>query len=217
MNTMKTIYINYKKMKMMKLLIRLPMVILVVCIIVPAYSQQTGIHINSKTSIDSVILIPEGRALLEKYFPGISTYRKEATEVNKHFTFGSIILEQELPKLQKEFSELIILKSKSLDELDLEMYNPGSSPLDIPIEKIELQKGEKSIIASSLFFSLDGDWQMTEGEEETERVNNRWKDSISSNVPGSVHTALVEAGKITDPTFGKNQMIVREEGIKPGG
>ncbi len=200
--------------KMIKLLKRMTMMILVVCIVGPVYSQQTGININSKTSIDSVLLIPEGRVLLEKYFPGISTYRKESTEVNKHFMFGSSILKQEIPKLQKELSELKIHKRKSLDEIDREMYNPGSSPLDIPIEKIKLQKGEKSILVSSLFFSLDGDWQMTEGGEETERINNTWKDFIPSNVPGSVHTALVEAGKIPDPTFGKNQMIAREEGYK---
>ena len=156
-------------MKMIKLLKKMAMMILVVCIVGPVYSQQTGIHINSKTSIDSVLLIPEGRALLEKYFPGISTYRKESTEVNKHFMFGGSILKQEIPKLQKELSELKIHKRKSLDEIDREMYNPGSSPFDIPIEKIKLQKGEKSILVSSLFFSLDGDWQMTEGGEETEK------------------------------------------------
>ena len=193
---------------------RMAFLFLVGGIVVPIYSQQGGIHITSETPIDSVLLIPEAKAVLEKYFPGISTYGKESAALDTYFTFGSSISGEDILMLQKELSELKIRKRKSLDEIDREMYHPGSSPLDIPVEKIKLQKGERSTDASSLFFSLDGDWQMIEGGEETERLNTHWKEFIPAIVPGSVHTALVEAGLIPDPTFGKNQLIAREESYK---
>jgi len=183
--------------------------IFVLFMVVQVNSQQTGIHINKNTPVDSLILIPEGKTLLEKYFPGISTFGKESAEINIYFTLGSIISSEDILKLQIELSEVKSDNRKSLDEVDREIYNPGSSPLDIPVEKVNLQNGEKSILSNPLNISLDGNWLMAEGGDERERLNNTWEDPIPSIVPGSVHTAMVAAGKLPDPTFGKNQMIVR--------
>jgi len=190
------------------------MMISVLFMVVQVNSQQTGIHINKNTPVDSLILIPEGKTLLEKYFPGISTFGKESAEMNRYFTLGSIISSEDILKLQKELSEIKSDNRKSLDEVDRDIYNPGLSPLDLPVEKINLRKGEKSNISDPLKISLDGSWLMAEGGDERERLNNTWKDPILSIVPGSVHTALVAAGKLPDPVFGKNQMIVREESYK---
>jgi len=200
--------------KRMKTLMGTALFFLIGGVGIPIYCQTGGIYINSETPIDSVMLIPEAKDVVEKYFPGISTYGKESTSFNKYYTFGSIISGEDIQMLQKELSELKIKKRKSLDEIDKEMYHPGSSPLDIPVEKIELHRGDKSMDPDLLFFSLDGDWQMVEGGEETDRLNTNWKNFIRADIPGSVHTALVEAGKIPDPTFGKNQMIAREESYK---
>ena len=62
--------------------------------------------------------------------------------------------------------------------------------------------------------SLDGEWQLVEGGKLTDRLNDAWDDAIPAQVPGSVHSALVEAGRIPETTFGRNQEIARQESFK---
>ena len=45
-------------------------------------------------------------------------------------------------------------------------------------------------------------------------MKGAWDDAIPAQVPGSVHTALVEAGRIPESTFGRNQIIARQESFK---
>ncbi len=198
----------------MKFVFRIALLFFTGSIVNPLYSQQGGIHINSNTPIDSILLVPEAKAIVEKYFPGISTYGKESAPFNKDFTLGNSVSGEDIQMLQKELSELKIRKRKSLDEVDRDIYNPGPSPLELPVKKVKLLKGGKPLNTNSLYFSLDGTWQLIEGGEVDERLNSKWEESIPANVPGSVHTALVKAGMLPDPTFGKNQKIVREESYK---
>ncbi|MFC2091036.1 glycoside hydrolase family 2 protein, partial [Bacteroidota bacterium] len=179
-----------------------------------AYSQQRDIQITGETPVDSVLLIPEAKAVVEKLFPGISTYAKEAVPFNNYITFGNSISGEDIIKLQRALSEIDLSGRKSLDEIDREIYKSGASPLDLPIEKIHLQNGGTVIENDNQFFRLDGEWQLIEGGSESERLVTDWEGVILANVPGSVHTALVEAGKIPDPAFGKNQLISREESYK---
>ena len=48
----------------MKSVMRMALLFLVGGIVVPIYSQQGGIHITGETPIDSVLLIPEAKAVL---------------------------------------------------------------------------------------------------------------------------------------------------------
>ena len=58
--------------------------------------------------------------------------------------------------------------------------------------------------------SLDGQWEMAEGDGDAAR----WGQAIAAQVPGSVHTALQKSGKIPDPTFGLNDAIARDQSFK---
>ena len=74
----------------MKFVFRIAMLFFIGSIVNPLYSQQGGIHINSNTPIDSILLVPEAKAIVEKYFPGISTYGKESAAFNEDFTFPGV-------------------------------------------------------------------------------------------------------------------------------
>ena len=198
----------------MKFLRRIAFLIFAGNIVTPVFSQQIGIQINSSTSIDSVLLIPEAKTVVAKFFPGISTYRKGAAPFDKNFTFGNSISGNDIKLLQKELSKINVSNRKSLDEVDMALYKPGQSPIDIPAEIIELKKGDKKFNPGSYYQSLDGTWQLIEGGNEENRIKGKWLNTIPAEVPGSIHSALVKAGKLPDPTLGKNQLIVRKESYK---
>ncbi len=93
---------------------------------------------------------------------------------------------------------------KSLDELEKEGWAPGPSPLESPVQEPGLLPGElfREPFAGQGKRSLDGIWQMAEGGSKKERLEGQWTDAIEASVPCSVHTALLEAGKIADPLVG---------------
>ena len=62
--------------------------------------------------------------------------------------------------------------------------------------------------------SLDSNWVLAEGGSEMERLSADWNDAIPAVVPGSVHTALLAAGRIPDPYVGKNDEIALQESFK---
>ena len=47
-----------------------------------------------------------------------------------------------------------------------------------------------------------------------ERLGSDWSDAITANVPCSVHTALLEAGRIPDPYVGLNDEVAYPEGFR---
>ena len=59
-----------------------------------------------------------------------------------------------------------------------------------------------------------GRWRKAEKKEERTNCKKIWKDSIDANIPCSVHTALMNAGKIPDPLIGKNDTTAREKSYK---
>lgn len=106
------------------------------------------------------------------------------------------------------------LALQSLDEIEREQFAPRITPWDVEPESLVLadspiihQQGVESL-------SLDGAWQLAEGGKLADRLGGMWSDGIPATVPGSVHTALVEAGIIPDPSFGLNQAIARQESFK---
>ena len=103
---------------------------------------------------------------------------------------------------------------KSLDQLDKEAFNPGPSPLDGVATTVTLHAGAGEHPHGPAVVSLDGIWELAGEGSEAERLNGRWSDSIPASVPGSVHTALLAAGKIPDPYVGLNDIIAREQSFR---
>jgi len=113
------------------------------------------------------------------------------------------------------------LKGLALDDLDRRSFGPGPAPFVSPATEIELIPGEGPSAArvpqvlgqSSL--RLDGEWEMAGGQnspiDASQMVtHDRWPDSIPAHVPGSVHTALLAAGRIHDPIVGLNADAARK-------
>ncbi|MBI3119090.1 MAG: hypothetical protein HYZ00_10415, partial [Candidatus Hydrogenedentes bacterium] len=107
---------------------------------------------------------------------------------------------------------------RSLDEIDLLSYNPGPSPLDGPAERVVLRPdGMHHPQAQSLEGAtqvLSGTWLLAEGGADEERLAGNWPDAIPAEVPGSVHAALLKAGVIPHPRFGKDDHFAREKSFK---
>ena len=99
---------------------------------------------------------------------------------------------------------------ESLDEAERRDYLAGPAPLEIPAQSVELRAGGVAHRGGPPVMSLDGKWQLAEGN--AERCD--WAESIVAEVPGSVHTALQNAGKIPDPKFALNDAIAREQSFK---
>lgn len=102
----------------------------------------------------------------------------------------------------------------SMDESDRITFKAGPAPMDATPEEISLKSGKIPQPHGPEIVSLDGIWQMAEEGDQQARLTTDWEDSISATVPGSVHTALVQAGKIPEPSFGTNDTIARENSFK---
>ena len=103
-----------------------------------------------------------------------------------------------------------------LDEKEKKEWAPEKAPFENEEYPVALKAGKWAFLMKNEEYSLDGLWQMAEGGEKEERTNCKkiWKDSIDANIPCSVHTALMNAGKIPDPLIGKNDTTAREKSYK---
>jgi len=99
-------------------------------------------------------------------------------------------------------------QTMSLDAIDKESFRAGPGPLDSDAEVVPLIKGAAETPAAAGDFSLDGPWQLAEGETADGGKQ------MNAVVPGSVHQALFEAGLIPNPYFGRNQELVRPWSFK---
>ena len=106
------------------------------------------------------------------------------------------------------------ISGKSMDELDREAFAPAATPWDAMPENILLRDVSLANPEGPARHPLDGDWQLAEGGTLGDRLAGNWSDAIRARVPGSVHTALVEAGRLPDPSFGLNQVDARQESFK---
>lgn len=103
----------------------------------------------------------------------------------------------------------------SLDEVDFASYAPGPSPLDSEAVPVDLQAGAARHAEAPPALVLDGVWQMAEEGVESARIaGGDWDDAIPARVPGSVHTALMEAGELPPLPEGKNQLLHREKSFR---
>ena len=111
-------------------------------------------------------------------------------------------------------TETKLVPGKSMDEIDIESYASDPSPTASKARMITLQSGNANHPAGASVLALDGTWQMAEAGAERSRLSGNWSDAIPAQVPGSVHAALVAAGKMPDPTVGRNQTIVAKASYK---
>ncbi len=104
----------------------------------------------------------------------------------------------------------------SMDEIDRASFQAGPAPLASRATGVKLRKpGSRATRhAPPDTLSLDGEWQLAEGGDARQRLKIDWSDAIPAEVPGSVHSALVAAGKLPDPTFGRNQEIAQKASYK---
>jgi beta-mannosidase len=115
----------------------------------------------------------------------------------------------------KGLTETRIVPGKSMDEIDRESFGAGPSPMAAKATMVTLAaKPVRHPEAGAPVAVLDGTWQMVEGGPEQERLAGNWEGAIPAAVPGSVHAALVAAGKKPEPTIGRNQPIVAEASYK---
>ncbi|HSV74274.1 MAG TPA: hypothetical protein VLH79_10995 [Chthonomonadales bacterium] len=107
------------------------------------------------------------------------------------------------------------LAGVSLDELDRRAFRPGPSPLAGHPKAAALRPGAAALPSGPLRRSLDGVWEMAgrdpgKGSERQMLAAGPWSDAVPARVPGSVHTALLAAGRIPDPMVGLNADRARE-------
>ena len=103
---------------------------------------------------------------------------------------------------------------RSLDQVDRESFAPGPGPLSRAPRAIELRRGGAEQPAGPARVSLDEGWVMAADGAASERLKGEWLDALAAVVPGSVQTALFNAGRIPDPYVGRNDEIARAESRK---
>ncbi len=105
-------------------------------------------------------------------------------------------------------------ESKSLDQIERESFEPGPSPISGHADVVALAPGGSADMRRPLRLCLDGDWLLAGGGAEAQRLSAPWEDAIPALVPGSVHSALLAAGRIPDPYIGRNDEIAKRESFK---
>lgn len=103
---------------------------------------------------------------------------------------------------------------QSLDQIDRDEFAPRHSPLDGPGQPIALLPGDGNPLDTPGHIDLSGEWEMAAEMSPDERLGSDWSDAITANVPCSVHTALLEAGRLPDPYVGLNDEVAYPEGFR---
>ena len=164
---------------------------------------------------------PKARAVLVKHLPELlagsellrdpSRRLKDLAALDRRKTLPALLddLNRSAAEVWQQDDERL-----SMDELDRRAFAPKFTPWDIEPEDVSLSAESVAHPAGAPRLSLDGLWQLAEGGKLAERLNDAWDDAIPARVPGSVHSALIEAGRIPDPSFGRNQIIARGESFK---
>ncbi len=107
------------------------------------------------------------------------------------------------------------MASISLDQKDKLYWNPATCIIDLPAETVALSPSHGTHSDSGITrYSLNGEWELAHGGEHIPRLCNPWTDAIKAPVPGTVHTALFEAGVIPDPMTEINDKIARQYSYK---
>lgn len=111
----------------------------------------------------------------------------------KHFSLTSVYL---------MFVACVACAQSSLDDVDRRSWHDAVSPLDIEAERMSPVSAKKiKPCASDRVLSLSGLWTL----HGTDSINLGI--SVPYKIPGSIHTALKDAGVIPDPCLGRNDTL----------
>ncbi len=175
---------------------------------------------SADSTLAEVIASAKGRAVLATHLPELLEGTARPPDLNLaladlpypwHLRRAALLRDLNRPAGDIWLEEAEPL---SMDAIDRQAFAPRFTPWDRPPEEVELEAGAVAHPDGPPSLSLDGEWQLAEGGKLSERLNGDWEDAIPAQVPGSVHTALVEAGRIPETTFGRNQEIARQESFK---
>lgn len=101
----------------------------------------------------------------------------------------------------------------SLDDIDRLSWGDGIiSPLEqvgVIMTECNCRARQQSAHHSSTL-DLSGTWEMAEDNNGVPQ----WNEAVTANIPGSIHTALFEAGLIPDPLTGINDSIALQQSYK---
>jgi beta-mannosidase len=181
---------------------------------------------DENSRIDDILATERGRLILERYIPGITRdpnltmLNGMALKFRKEWRFRTPV-EHEIATIVRELNRPLretvpaVRKRHSLDEVEAGEFKAGPSPLETPAERVRLSvvSGPRTLTPEPRTL-LSGTWQMACEGAEKARLSGVWSDAIPAQVPGSVHAALVAAGRLPDPTFGRNQQIAQKESYK---
>jgi len=120
---------------------------------------------------------------------------------------------ESVPDLSSAASTAHIVRRLALDDYERQSYEAGASPMAGAPVTVELHPG-RAPHPPDRVLSLDGEWQMAEAGQESDRLTGNWLEAIPAEVPGSVHGALTAAGKIPDPKFGRNDKIAHDKSFE---
>jgi beta-mannosidase len=177
---------------------------------------------TAHTTLRDALLSSQTTALVFRHIPYVSTWLQASLPENPTLKelavrfLPAALVEATLSTLLNDLNNLSWSDSPgaSLDDLDNASYRAGPAPLSILPQWVEVRPGALDLPQGSVPLSLSGAWLLAEGEDEEYRFEGEWTDGIPASVPGSVHTALVAAGRLPEPTIGRNQEVARLESFK---
>lgn len=175
---------------------------------------------TSDSTLAEVIASAKGRAVLATHLPELLEGSGRLSDPSLALANLPYPWHRRLPALLRDLNRPAQevwpedAEQVSMNALDREAFAPRFRPWDGEPEDIELSTESVAHPAGAPCLSLDGEWQLAEGGKLADRLQGDWDDAIPAQVPGSVHSALVEAGRIPETTFGRNQEIAREESFK---
>ena len=161
-----------------------------------------------------------GRTLAERYTPHWERYPNARDLTPGAYPRACPVADGVTMEQMEEFLRVLnapsecttpeLMAGVSLDELDNASYfkdgKIAAGPLDGEAVECALEKRAAAPAAPRRALSLDGTWQLAfdrDGQPD-------WSKSMDAPVPGSIHTALVNAGVTPDTTFGRNQELARK-------
>lgn len=178
-----------------------------------------------RSTIAEIAASEKGRVLLQRYanydrmmqdFAQTRLKTLAGLAIQPAFGLDAAKVVALIEALNRPVEEIIpeVAKRQSLDARDRATFGAGPAPLEGDAEVVALTKLQRKQETTAVQHRLDGIWELVDGGTDAMRLNGDWSGSIPVTVPGSVHTALVRAGRIPDPTVGCNQTIAREESFK---
>ncbi len=100
---------------------------------------------------------------------------------------------------------------KSLDQIDYEHFNPSPPPFEGDPIQLSLKPVGADFNSPARSLDLSGPWFLAQDGDQKERLTPKWDDALKAQIPGSIQTALLDAGLIPDPYIGRQDEIAREK------